>query len=454
MKRYFRIRIMLGSLLAYLILIAVAVGGILLFSYDRMERDTDTFLQNMLSLQEAAEPEGAEDPGEDPAENPEIPAYGDSRKTREERSSREEGEKSNFSFFGYHQGFRRNPSGFYSIKIAADGTVLESNRYDRTEDLEESVLAQVKAEVLSGATAGKTGTYKYGARQEEDGSIRVILLDLSIQLRQLNDTLLSAGQVAAGLFLLLVLIMLPVSGKIAGIFVKNAEEQQRFITDAGHDLKTPVAIARANLDVLEMTQGQTKWSSNIRSQVERLEVLVQKLLMLSRLEESRDSERMEETDLSDVISGVWQDYQLPLQQKGIRGETEIRGDMMLLADRDMLAQMLRLLMDNALQYTPEGGEIRLKAGFEKHRNQVVLENTAEQLPEKEPEQLTERFVRGNAARTQKSGGSGIGLAAVKNIVNIHRGRLRIEYPEGRRFRVTVELPGEKKKAVHRKFREQ
>jgi signal transduction histidine kinase len=96
-------------------------------------------------------------------------------------------------------------------------------------------------------------------------------------------------------------------------------------------------------------------------------------------------------------------------------------------------------MDNAVQYTPENGTVRLSVKPDKKKNRIVLENSVAQLPSQKPEQLTERFVRGDSARTQKSGGSGIGLAAVKRIVEKHHGKLTIDYPDANTFRVTAEL---------------
>ncbi len=130
-----------------------------------------------------------------------------------------------------------------------------------------------------------------------------------------------------------------------------------------------------------------------------------------------------------------------MQQKKLTGTADISSGLRVRADRETISQMFRLLMDNAVQYTSGEGEIRLNAAAIRRRICVTLENTVDRLPETEPERLTERFVRGNTARTQKSGGSGIGLAAVRRIAEIHRGRLRIDYADGQHFRVCVDLPG-------------
>ena len=407
MKRYFRIRIMLASLFSFLILFIIAVTGIFLFSYYRMEQETDEFIQDKLSVKEE---------GRDSFVQNAPP------------------------MFGYAPGRRRYPSGFINVLLSADGTVLESTRFGITEEVDDNIRDQVTEAILAGTLNGKTGPYKYMALSNEDGSTHVILLDISIQLRQIYDNLKSAMMVVAGLLILLVLILLPISSRIAALFVRNAEQQNQFITDAGHDLKTPVAIVKANLDVLELSLGKTKWSGNIRNQVERLELLVQKLLMMAKLDETQSIIRKESFSLTEALRKLWQEYMPAMQQKQIAGYAKVNEGIEIKADQEMTAQMIRLILDNAVQYSEPGGEIHLTCTAEKHKVCLTLRNSVSQLPAGKPEFLTERFVRGNAARTQKTGGSGIGLAAVKRIAALHHGKLMIDYPDETHFQIRVELP--------------
>jgi len=230
-----------------------------------------------------------------------------------------------------------------------------------------------------------------------------------------------------------------VSGRMAERFVRNNEQQRQFITDAGHDLKTPVAIARANLDVLELREGQNKWSSNVRAQVDRMEHLVQDLIMMARLDEEKGEETLNEINLTTLADEIWEEYQPSMKQKQIRGETDLEETTPIRGAGSLIRRMLCLLMDNAVQYTPDEGTIRLAVTPEKKKIRIVLANSVTQLPSEKPEKLTERFVRGDSARTQKSGGSGIGLAAVRRICEKHHGKLTIDYPDEHTFRVKVEL---------------
>ncbi len=408
MRRYYRVRIILSAMLSFVILLMLAVGGIWLYSYYQMERETDRFLASQLNTDKEERPPFSQD-----AAPP---------------------------MFGYTLKPRQYPSGFYDITLNEAGEVLALSQRGMMEDASVSVQQEVAEIAARGEEKGKIGSYKYQIAKNDDGTCRMILMDISIQLYSQYRMLRSAGMVALGMVGMLLIILLPISGRLADAFVRNAEKQKQFITDAGHDLKTPVAIARANLDVLELTQGKTKWSANIHAQMDRLEKLVQQLVMMARLDERQEEKLKKKIDAEPVFRAVWQEYQTMVGQKKIRASADIHQGLSIHGTEEALRQMLRLLMDNAVQYTPEEGEIHFSAGMEKKAVRLILENTAFQFPSQPPEELTNRFVRGSAARTQKTGGSGIGLAAVKRIVEMHQGKLHISYEEENVFRVQIDLP--------------
>ena len=411
MKRYYRNRIMLSAMLSFLIILVLTVGAIWFISYQAMERSTDSFIDSRLEPREENEGEGG-------------------RRFMQDAPP---------AMFGYNPGRRNMPSGFYEITFTPEGELDQINRRGIAEDADISVQEYVMDAVKKNVEKGKVGSYKFGIRRNEDGSGTIILVDNSIQLHMLFDMLKNAGMVGIGIFLLLIIVLFPVSGRMAEIFVRNTEQQRQFITDAGHDLKTPVAIARANLDVLELREGKNKWSDNIRAQVDRMEHLVQDLIMMARLDEEQNEQALDSIELTAMTEEIWHEYQPSLKQKGITGETALEETPAVKGSENLIRRMFCLLMDNAVQYTPEGGTIRLEVKPEKKKNRIVLANSVTSLPTEKPEKLTQRFVRGDSARTQKSGGSGIGLAAVKRIVEKHKGKLVIDYPDEHTFRVSVEI---------------
>ena len=409
MKRYYRNRIMLSAMLSFLIILVIAVAGIWLFSYQRIERDADSFIASRLETRD------------------------------EEQRGPRFSQDAPPAMFGYTPGRRNILSGFYEITFLADGTADKVTQRGITEEAEVSVQQYVMDAVKNGSEKGKAGSYKYGIRRNEDGSDKLVLVDISIQLHMLYDLLRNAGLVGVGIFVLLIIVLFPVSGKMAEIFVRNTEQQRQFITDAGHDLKTPVAIARANLDVLELREGKSKWTENVRAQVDRMEHLVQDLIMMARLDEEKSEEAFSDIELGTLADEIWQEYQPSMKQKKLEGETEFGETLPVKGADSLIRRMICLLMDNAVKYTPEGGTVRLSVTPGKKKNRIVITNSVAQLPDQEPEKLTERFVRGDSARTQKSGGSGIGLAAARRIAEKHHGKLTIDYPDAHTFRATVEL---------------
>ena len=436
MKKYYRSRIMLSGVLSFLIILVIAVAGIWLFSYQRIEENADSFIASELQKIEV--------------HNLEIITYfkatyghqlsaSELQKNRGNRENAPRFTQDSPPMFGYRPGRRNNPSGFYELLITGDGEISIERKSGIEEDPDDSVLESVRNAAEQGIDRGKAGSCKFGIRKNEDGTGKAILVDMSIVLHTLYEFLKNAGLVGIGIFLLLIIVLFPVSGKVADIFVRNAEEQRRFITDAGHDLKTPVAIARANLDVLELREGQNKWTGNIRAQENRMEHLVQDLIMMARLDEGKNEEVFGETELTMLAEEIWEEYQPSLKQKQIRGEAKLEKTAPVRGAENLIRRVFCLLMDNAVQYTPENGEVRLSVTPWKKRTRIVLSNSVTSLPTEKPEKLTERFVRGDSARTQKSGGSGIGLAAARRIAEKHHGKLTVDYPDEHTFRVTVEL---------------
>ena len=167
----------------------------------------------------------------------------------------------------------------------------------------------------------------------------------------------------------------------------------------------------------------------------------EQLLLMARLDETGGKIQCGALDLAALLREERQHFLSLTEQRQIQWQDHLPEHLNMWGDGRSVRQMLNLLMDNAAQYTCDGGTITCSGTGEKKRTILVLSNTVDKLPEQKPEELAERFVRGNTARTQKSGGAGIGLSAVKRIVEMHKGRMTIAYPDRHTFRVTIELPG-------------
>lgn len=407
MKKYYRRRIITSAMIAFVILIAVVIGGIFLFSYLQIEQNTDRMVQSLVSLQEG------------------------------EKHSRREVYLP--SFLGYTPGKRMIPSTYYEIGTDPSGQIRYLDLHGYQEE-ESDILSYVETILKTGKERGKLGPYKYALKISEDGSGRLILMNVSIQLQTLYNVMTGALIIGLGLSLLLLIILFPVSSKAADMIMRGTEKQKQFITDAGHELKTPVAVIRSNLDVMELLDGPNKWSGNIRTQVDRLENLVKQLLLLARLDEKQWTGKTDHIDLSRLLRDETDTYREEAENRDQKLETGICESLYIRGDQEALRQMLHALLDNAVKYTPSGGSIRLILKKEKKQLILQLTNTVDALPPVSPEQLTGRFTRGDTARSRKTGGTGIGLSAARSVAELCHGSITVSYPGEKLFRVEIRLP--------------
>lgn len=314
---------------------------------------------------------------------------------------------------------------YYLVWADGEGSVekIDCSHIEYGSELEAEELFAAAA----GQSEGSTGAFRFRTVALSDGSTLTAFL-YTAQTRNgvLRVALLSllAGAAAWGLMLLLVVFL---SKKAIEPVAAGIEKQKRFVTDAGHELKTPLAIILANTEAMELRQGESKYSRNIREQVQRLSGLTQNLLTLARADEAA-ALQLEELDLSALAEEALRPFAEPAELRSLTLKAELSPGVRVKADRRQLAQLLSILLDNAVKYTPEGGEISLRLRRE-GRAVLELANTVDDssIP---PERFFDRFFRADSARTQKSGGCGIGLSAARAIAEAHRGSLTAAYREG------------------------
>ena len=216
------------------------------------------------------------------------------------------------------------------------------------------------------------------------------------------------------------------------------ERQKQFVTNAGHELKTPLAIIQANTEALELFNGENKWTRNIKAQTVRLNGLMQNLLTLSRMDETGLHMELKPFPFAGLVREVWENFAASAEARNIAVRLE-PGDegLSVLGNRDSLAQLLSILFDNAVKYTPRGGQIMIRTGT--GRDQVVFTQSNTLSPQsredgtlrEDPERLFDRFYRADADRSRKKGGYGIGLSAAKAIASANQGSIHAAYEEDR-----------------------
>ncbi len=270
--------------------------------------------------------------------------------------------------------------------------------------------------------------------------VRIIFLDCRRQLDTFQNLLLTAlGVTISGLLAVLILIIY-LSARIVRPFSDNYEKQKRFITDAGHELKTPLTIIDADTEILEMDFGENKWLQDIQSQTKRLADLTNSLVILSRMEEGTKNAMVLEFPLSDVVEEVFQAFQASAQIHGkiltgvIVPMISIRGD------EKAIRGLVTILLDNAMKYSDTGGRITITLERQKNRIRLSVFNTTEHISKEQIPHLFDRFYRTDNSRNSQTGGYGLGLSIAAATVASHRGKITAETEDEKSLRITVIFP--------------
>lgn len=414
MIRTLRRRFILCAMLALAILLLLMNCGVIAGSYLQMERRWDQTLERLMDSPE----QGARPAPQ--AENPRGP-------------------RNKIPLFGYEIPVRGPQEAYCLVRVEADGG-MDVDARGMAEVDEEALQEVVHGILASGEERGKADMYKFALRRMEDGRTLVVLLDNSAALQSLLG-IVQAMMIANALGLLgMFLILLPLSKRMVRSYAVNVEKQKQFITNAGHEIKTPVAIIQSNIDAMELIQGENKWSRNIRGQVARLRALLDDLLALARLDEGRAEQKRTLVELGALVAEEIEADRERCAARGLCVRSEVAEGVCLRGDAKGLRQLVHALLDNAVQYADAGGWIEVRLEKSGRRVRLTLRNSVSQLPDCPPERLFERFYRGDSARTQGTAGCGVGLSAAQSIVEAHRGRIELTYEDAHSVRVSVELP--------------
>ena len=305
---------------------------------------------------------------------------------------------------------------------------------------EEEAVAMAAGLGDDAAMEGKTGLFKYKIMVSPDRTMKTyVFLNISSQLSSILRVLilsLLVGLLCWGVMLLLVILL---SKKAIAPIAANIEKQERFVTDAGHEIKTPLAIILANTEAMELHQGESKWSRNIREQVNRLTGLTQTLLTLAKMNEGTINLRTETLSLSELVTETIQMFQEPAKIKRLVFTRSIAPSVSITANKEHILRLLSILLDNAVKYTPEDGNVIVILKKENKKTFLQLKNTCKSFPDVPPDALFDRFFRADSARTQKNGGYGIGLSAAKAIVELYHGKITASYGKDGMISFTVKL---------------
>ncbi len=295
-------------------------------------------------------------------------------------------------------------------------------------------LTAIVTEALStGQTTGMVDGYLFLINAGESGRGDAVFLNCETKMDGVRNLLLISGIACISEILIAWLLVLLFSKKAVQPMIRNAVQQKQFITDAGHELKTPLTVISANMDALELKTEPSEWIDSTREQLSNMSGLVNNMIYLSRMDEDGASLKRENVNLSDLVEQEAGPFQSMAEFMGKTLEINAEEGICLQGDRDALARMINQLCDNAMKYSPEEDLIRLSLSRSGREIRLDVENSLkEPLPREALDHLFDRFYRPDASRSRESGGYGIGLSMVRAIMEKHEGRVWAEtIPENR-----------------------
>ena len=408
MIRKLRAKLIIASLLSLLLVLSVIIGVAGVLNYTSLVSDADSVLA-ILRENDGTFPLGDPPGGKD----------------------------------RFREGRRFSPelpyeSRYFTVFLSESGSVISVNTGKiAAVDTSTAIDYAVEA-VASGAARGFADDYRFTVYASGEEA-HVVFLDCGRELGSFRSFLATSAAVSAAGLLAVTLLLIFFSGRIVKPFSENYEKQRRFITDAGHELKTPLTIIDADAEVLEMDLGENEWLGDIRTQTKRLAELTNSLILLSRMEEQPRMEKIE-FPLSDVVEETVETFQALARTRGKTLSSRVQPMLSMNGDEKAIRQLLTILLDNAVKYADEGG--RIEAVLEKQKNTLRLSvfNTAESVSRESLAHLFDRFYRADASRNSGTGGYGLGLSIASAVVAAHRGKISASSPDGKSLRITAVFP--------------
>ncbi len=315
-------------------------------------------------------------------------------------------------------------SRFFVVEYSADGSVNTRNVEHIASVDEKTAIAFADEILASGKTSGYNSSfYKYRLITGENTK-KVYFIDVNQELASVGSMATISVLIAAVSLLLLFLAVLWASKHALNPVVESARRQKRFINDAGHELKTPIAIISANAEVLELTCGQNEWINSIHKQTKRMNLLVEHLLLLDKMDGKAPKKSFSEFSLSEIVESTAASFNIIAERENKALITDIEPSVIFNGNKRVMDELVSVLIDNAIKYSPEDSEIRIKLC--KNGKNLVLEIQNMLLPGVPPDtkRIFDRFYRSDRSRSRETGGYGIGLSVAKAAVEMHKGTIQ------------------------------
>ena len=321
---------------------------------------------------------------------------------------------------------------YFSVREKEDDYAISlTNVQSLTEDEVKSFLPNVlKKQETYGTITHKGRYFTYQVSQSTTGKL-LVFFETTYYIRERGTLLQVSIWLALASLLLLILLFTLISGIVIRPFIKNYEKQRMFITNAGHELKTPLAIISANTELQELIEGETEWSISTKEQTERLNHLIGKLIRLARLEEQEDI-KLAPQNISFIAEKVASDFAPLFTKENKKFESSIEADLVEKVAQEEFYELLSILLDNARKYCDPAGTIRLtlqRKNYLLHKHTcITISNDYKDGQAADIKRFFDRFYRAETSHNNQTiAGHGIGLSMAQHLVSLFRGKIFVSY---------------------------
>ena len=325
-------------------------------------------------------------------------------------------------------------NGFSVAKVDNNGRIIKAYRDDSLIEDQDTLQSKVIEALEKGKTSGFIGSYRFLKVETNVGNL-ILFLNCQRELDSYESFVKNSVLISIGVILSVLVLIILISKKVIAPIQETYLKQKQFITGASHELKTPLAIISSNADVLEMMNGDSKWTTNIHNQVDRLTSLVNSLVVFSRMEEKDTVERTS-FDLTETLKSRIEDFDelANFQKKYI--VTDIDENLNYYGEKDSIIQLMDILLENAIKYAPEDSDILVK--LNKNRKYATLKVSNKANVEKgDLSKVFDRFYRIDESRNSAIKGYGIGLSMAQLIAEKHKETIQAYAPEDGVFKIEV-----------------
>ena len=329
---------------------------------------------------------------------------------------------------------------FFSVIVDDSGNIIKTD-IDKIAAVDNEKAGEYALAIYdNGNECGFCDNYRYIKGTSSDGNGLYIFLDCTKSLDQFHEFLRAGILISVSGLAVVSLLVIIFSGVVMKPFAELHQKQKQFITDASHELKTPLTVISASCEILEYNTGENEWTDAIKEQVGHLTELTNKLVFLSRMDEDNKKYIMTDFSLSEVAEEAVRPFYSVAKADGKSLECNIEPNLSCHGDMGMIKELFSLILDNAIKYSDAEGNIKLSVTANGKTGKIVVSNTTDGVPKGNLDVLFERFYRLDKSRNSNTGGHGVGLSVAKSIVTLHKGKITAFSPDGRNvvFTATVQ----------------